>query len=318
MSETAHDATTTEHALVRHAAVQAWGAGILLHEDDARRSYQFEDGEVRVFDRGWFHLLRPLEDAPEALAQRLLELAKANGAPVARRADTPSFEDQLSQLRAAYPAGFADAAWLSQRRGDGDGRRLRRHRDPAIAMAATELAAETLRGLIAAGQPAAVRDRWLEVMAATDLVTSTQLDPLRAIDVDERLAAAIVDFLHGHGDDASRDEADRDFDRLRLALAHAGVRTPSWQAFTAARALTRPDVHVYVRPSLLRQQAACLGDALCVARAPNPADYARVLAHAQQLRTSLAERGLTPRDLLDVHDFSALTAKPRSTALAIH
>lgn len=281
--------------LVRHSAAPQWGAGLLVSDDGQRRGYQFEDGEVRVFERGWFHLLRPVAIADAPVEQHLRQLARARGAaPVSAEA-----EANLAQLQqwfaAAYAGGFEDPRWQRRHRGGGS-RALKRHRGPSIAGARDLLALAPLQSLIAHGEYDRLRNRWLDVMATTDLVSTAQLRPVQSLSFDEPLARALTDALHG------QDDPEGSLDRLRVALARAGLRTPSWQLLTTAPALLWPDVHAYVRPSLIPLQAGSLGRKLALGRTPKGRDYRAVLEVYDEIRQALVAAGTTPTDLLDVFD----------------
>lgn len=300
--------------LVIHSAARQWGAGLLVSDDGQRRSYQFEDGELRVFERAWFHLLQEVEADPP-VEQRLRQLARdRGGAPVLAHADA-----NLAQLQqwfiAAYSGGFEDPRWERRHRG-GQGRGLKRHRAPSIAGARELLALEPLRTLVAQGEFDRLRNRWLDVMAATDLVSTAQLRPAQSLSFDEPASRALIDALHG------TEDLEGTFDRLRIALARAGLRGPSWQLLTTAQALLRPELHAYVRPSVVALQAQSLGRKLVLGRAATGRDYRSVLEMYDEIRRALVNGGTPPRDLLDVFDFcceSTTTLRAeRSSASSVH
>ena len=53
--------------------------------------------------------------------------------------DGMSFDDQLAVFEMLYPQGFTAGGWIADKRGEGAKRRLKRHRDAAIADARERL-----------------------------------------------------------------------------------------------------------------------------------------------------------------------------------
>lgn len=297
----------TAGSLVVHSAAKHWGTGLLVWEAEDKRGYQFEDGALRVLERRWFDLLRPAPDASEETAAQLREMARSNGAKVvAPRRIAPTLDEQVQRFTAAFARGFVGAPWSLQRRGVGAKRRLKRHRDAAIADAATRLDRGALEMLVEQGAFDEVRDRVVSVLEGTDLITARQLGQLTALPVDASLASALVAWLH------EEDGEGRHLDALRIALARAGLRTPSWQLVTAARALVQPERHICVRASVMKQQIACLGASLTLSQHANPSEYARLLLMMNSVRSELGDRGLQTRDLFDVTDFAAVTSRPEA------
>ncbi|MCA9707640.1 MAG: hypothetical protein KDK70_17455 [Myxococcales bacterium] len=136
--------------IVRHTRREGWGRALMLWERDDKRGYQFEDGEVRVFARPYFELLQPAKNPDPVLRHELREKAVANGALAhepARSAGSerevavprPTLDDQLVVFESLFPDGFHGDAWAQAHRDQPEDRRLKRHRQPAIAEAAERL-----------------------------------------------------------------------------------------------------------------------------------------------------------------------------------
>lgn len=299
--------------LVRHTRRESWGRALMLWERDNKRGYQFEDGEVRVFAKPYFELLQPASKPDPVLRHKLREQAVANGelepikkqrAGIGRKASAPvpSLDDQVTVFEALFPDGFHGTAWTETHRARLEGRRLKRHRDPAIAEAAERLGAEALRACIDRGDYHEVYERLVDVVGNTDLATRKQLDGFRKLKVDAELAEAMHGFLHDirQGDLAT-------MARLRRALARQGFRKLPWTALTAPRALLYPSDHMCVRPSVVRAQARLIAPRYKPAQIPSASDYAHCLELAMAVSEHLTKAGFAPRDLFDVTAFMRVT-----------
>lgn len=299
--------TTT---LVRHPKRQQWGRALFLWEREGKRGYQFEDGSVRVFAEGYYHLLAPLRQAPEpGLRRKLTELAPTpevvtKPGEAAPRAPTPSLIDQVRYFGEEFSDGLAGSKWSDQHRGRSKGRSLKRHRDPAIELAAKTLGEEDLRALLASGQYEEVRDRTVALLRSTDLVTKTQLTALEKTPFNAELAAAWVDYLHGPAEDAIT------FSALRLHLGKAGLKKPSWSLFTGPRALLYPKRHVVVKRSVFTKQAQAMPIPFKGKTTPCHEGYMAYLQMAEAIHGLLVEQNQAPRDLLDVAGFIWATKRP--------
>ena len=314
------EATTTEHsALYRHTGCDQWGLAILAWENESKRAYQFQDGKLRVFKRGYYHFFeevdRPVDRVPKILSTLERGLDVSNARLEARRArraaDQQSatgitLQDQVWLFARLYEGGFAGETWVAKQRGAGVKRRLKRHRDPAIAQAQSALSLVELDRLIAAGQHQEIISRAKDVLSKTDLVTKTETGRLRC-DTDEQareLATALRHLLHGDAPYMMR------FEHFVAALARVIGKEPSWQLATALPALVFPDRHICIRPTAFRAQAAWMAPRLGYVKRPNAPLYQRFLRMGEMVREELKKSGQTPRDLLDVHDFMHVTLRP--------
>lgn len=294
--------------IVRHTRREQWGRALMVWERENKRGYQFEDGEVRIFAEPYFSLLQPAKAPDPVLRYRLREKAIANG--VLERPDDgkgsgrshPTLDDQVTLFEELYPEGFHGSQWTEATRARLEGRRLKRHRDPAIAEAKERLSEDALRSCIERGRPAEVFERLVEVVGNTDLATRKQLEVFRSVSVDTELAEAMVCFVHDirRGDLAT-------MARLRRAFAKHGIRTLPWPALTAPRALLWPSDHMCVRPSVLRAQAKLVGEQYKPDQQPSAAAYSRCLELGMLVRSHLTKVGFLPRDLFDVSTFMRVT-----------
>jgi len=297
--------------LVRHSKKHEWGRALLLWRRDEKRAYQFEDGNMRVFAERFCDFFQPAQQPDPVLRQQLRAqavagghvAAAAGGKSTARTSGpVPSVADQITVFRVLFEDGFTGTAWREACRGRTKGKALKRHLDPVIERAQSELALERLQALAVGANPGAVLDAVVSVVGSTTLATKTQLDSIRKLDADQALAQAFVHYLHD-----VRTQGRGPLDTLRLALAKHGLKNVPWTVLTAARALLHPEDQLFVRPTALREQAKLLLPSFKLSSVPTPDAYARCLEMAIGVRSRLREAGLQPRDLFDVAEFMRLT-----------
>ena len=310
--------------LFQHKKRREWGFAIMAWERDGKRGYQFEDGELRVFKEGYYQLLEEMPDVANGAAiMARLEAKRATAAKKddkkkrgsGRRSgpdieDLPTMGEQVLVFLDLFPRGFDDPKWIKEHRG-GDGRALKRHRAPAIKRAQDSLAKDSLEALVNAGQTRSVIERACEVLDKTDLVTKSQVDPLRDTGRDSRLAQALLDFLHGDGDLETR------FAMLCRALATATRKPPSWQLATALGALVHPTEFVCVRPSVFSNQARTMAGRLRPTKSPTSATFVGYNEMARKIQAALIKEGQEPADLLDSHDFIWVTLRPAANEILL-
>jgi hypothetical protein len=303
----------------RHVDKPEWGAAVIAWEVNEKRGYLFEDGKLRVFKHGHYHLLAPVL-LPAERGGALTTRARLGGRPpeAGTRAPTPAdsatLDHQIDHLLAHYPGGFAAETWgLEHRRDDRHGRRaLKRHRDPVIEHAQQVLARDRLEASLAEPYCHSGWEAVSGLLAATDLVPAAEIKLLTRVGTHLERAPleALLALLW-----AEVRQADL-FDHWVAAMAHALKRTPSWPLVTAPLALADPAKHVCVRPASFEAQAARMTPAIALrlGKRPNAAAYERTLALVSRVRLRLADRGVPPTDLLDVGDFLWTTLRPAALA----
>jgi hypothetical protein len=315
MSSTEQDpAPQPGDRLYQHSKRKQWGFAVLAWERDGKRGYQFEDGELRVFAKEFYALLAEADCPPDQATRLLTKLGRQSG--VLKGADGKAvkeqqltFEEQLQVFLTEHPEGFAGTRWKDEHRGEGAPRRLKRHRDFAVAEAAELLSAEALDGLIAAGSHDEVVRRLAEVVNGSDLVTRAQAEPIVRATPSPELSRGLRELLHGSG------ETEASFDELCRVLLEAGRKQLSWPLVTAIAAVVRPHHHVAVRPTVLAKQAQWAQPRLRFASKPDGKAYGRILAMTLTVRDALTEAGHPPKDLLDVYDFMLVTLRPGATKI---
>lgn len=292
--------TTAETTVYNHKSRPRWGLAILAWEGRDKRRYQFQDGKLRTFKRGYYELLEPVADVEDDVLRDLRSMLRTSRHfRGEQRKPAAKMDDQIETFRAAYPDGFGDPEYRAEVRGEGASRTKKRHRDPVLAAARADLSAGPLGERIAAGDFAGVRDALAAVLRTTDLVPVRDAKLVEGLGDEslESVARALHDVLHGESSFAMR------FDVWVKVLREALGKNPSWQLVTAPLALVHPDVHVVVRPTVFRRQAKRLDPELAHTTKPNGILYERYRTMASVLRTRLEQAGMAPRDMIDVYDF---------------
>jgi hypothetical protein len=225
-----------------------------------------------------------------------------------------SFDDQLRVFAIEYPGGFQDPAWIRNKRGEGERRRLKRHRDGAIREAQRSLSPSRITELLREERFGEILDDAVAVLDSTDLVTRKQVQLIARLGpLPERaLAGALGDLLYGHEPYELR------FERFVASLALSRDGAPSWQLATALPALVRPSEQVCVRPVPMRKQALSMAPDVVYTSTPNATVYLQFAEMVGRVGEELEAARLSPRDFLDVHDFIAETLRPSAKRLLEH
>ncbi|WP_437548315.1 hypothetical protein WME97_49365 [Sorangium sp. So ce367] len=316
--------------IVKHPGCPQWGLGYLVEERDEKRFYDFEDGLNHSIAKAFWSKLEPVQlgdDEASALEARIRGLRdRPSAAAKKQRArvvapPVTSFDEQVASFETQFEGGFGGPQFIAEERGAAGGegaegpasvgkKKSKAFKQGAIETARALLAKGELEALLAAGNLNDFMERITKVhKAATGLLHPLgDLIPFNKMPAEHHraYAEAVVDLLYGAGDYAAR------FDRLAGVLAAAKVVT--WPLVTILGALVYPGEHVFVKPSFYEKQAAVLGFNLAYDRAPSAEGYARMQSLARELERRLRERGLAPRDLMDVYAFLWRTISPSKPA----
>ncbi|MEZ4251981.1 MAG: hypothetical protein R3B99_27525 [Polyangiales bacterium] len=318
MSDLATDRPSTPSVtglptLYRHPARKKWGVGLVLERLADRAHVQFQDGRLRTIHVDYLRKLEPVDrpyDVARGLVDALESMAPDDLRNRGRRRSEPiTIDEQLAYLVVEFPKVFADPGWVEEHRGDGRKRPLKRHRDALIARARRELAEDALKATREKGADAVV-DLLGKLAKSTSLVGTKEAGAFASIDAShhEAVADAVVVLLHGKAPLEER------FDGWVRALEAALGDVPSWPLATLFLGTFEPDRHAVVHPSAFEQQARYMAPGLRCGDRPMGVLYERLRTMARETFERLSERGLVPRDLIDVHDFMWATLKPAARA----
>jgi len=301
-----------QQRLFRHVKCEDWGLAILAWDHGTKRGYQFEDGKLRVFKEGFYHLLEPVDaeaDRTELILARLSRSLGRQQAASRVREDRQliTFDQQLAVFAKFYPEGLVSEAWIAKMRGSSDKKGLKRHREPAIRSAKERFAPERFEKALGAELFDGVHGAAIEMLEVSTLVRPNQLSALRDLPQSrhEIFSRSLAALLHGEGPYPRRFE---DFIRT--------MGDPGWSLATAFPALVHPTEHVCVNPAPFKEQALWMAPHMKHPKSPEAGAYGRYLNMARGVFAKLEEAGQAPRDLLDVHDFIYETLRPAARKLA--
>jgi hypothetical protein len=300
------ESSASEVAFYRHSRQPKWGIGLMLWERDGKRGYKFEDGQLRVIAEPYYKLLEPSENpSPDSpLMAELQKLRSADGG--ANDINRMTFEEQRQVFVEQYPDGFVGEEWRKAYRGRREGRRLKRHREGAIAESQELLSAAALDDVIATQNWRDLQTKFSEILATTDLVSRANLEPFKRGVAGEPFVRALRDLLWGDSDFDGR------FNEWCRQMSMLWSRVP-WTLATAPLALVHPKDHICVKATVFQKQADCSPVIVRPSKQPTPRSYAGYLEMSKQLRALLSDVGLPPHDLWDIHDFIWVTQRPAAT-----
>ena len=311
-NKTRDEAPPIPDQLYRHTKRPEWGLAVLVKQREGRRAFQFEDGTLRLIKKGYYNLIEPV-DGPEDAEAVHSSLVQA----VADRKENPnptkhtvaravcSFAAQVSLFQKIYPDGFKDAKWIADHRGESDGSRLKRHREPTLKLARESLGRDQCLSLIEAGRHDELVEAEEKLLAGTNLVPISHVKALQELTGDKRREyAEVLAQLIGH--EGPYEAHYRAY--LGTLKRLLGI-TPPWRIATAVLALTHPQDHVCVRRSTFERQAGSIAPSASYTPKPKLMAYQNYRRVAMEVRKRLIAAGHEPRDLLDVHDFVWITLR---------
>jgi hypothetical protein len=307
---------TTARIYAHKKRREEWGYAILAYERDDKRSYLFQDGKLRAFTKDYCHLLVPAApDDSMHIARNLKAMLRST---LAAKESTGSSAKEPPKLDLAklheifvtvFPGGLRGEEYASNVRGAAAERRLKRHRDAAVAEAVEAFPKKMLTAAIKNGSHDEVRDLLVSVLSSTDLVTKKQIAPLEKLAAEDlpSLTTSLEQVLYGTGPFEAR------FERLVHVLERSG-ETVTWELATAPAALVLSDRHVYVKGTAMKQFAQRLVPTMGWTTTPSGFVYGRLLGMAEELAFWLSENEDAARDFFDVSMLIDTVMKPGNRA----
>ncbi|TNE87952.1 MAG: hypothetical protein EP330_16820 [Deltaproteobacteria bacterium] len=304
-----------EERLFRHEKKPDWGVGLWVHEEKKRRRLRFEDGEMRAFRKGFYHLLIPVDSTRvdvDAVFERIVadhEILAAEARDT-KPAKPPvmSFEEQLLVFNELYPQGFQDPDYLDAYRSPAEGRTSRKsHVDAAIARAKENLAQPVLSRALEEGRGTDVHQAVIALLDGTSLVKPARLKLFANLPESDHFvfAESLYQLLHS---EARYRERFEQWLRNTRKLSGADV---SWPLATVLPALLRPERHVVIKARVFSLQARALAPDQRVKKIPSRRGYRKGRRIALATQKALENAGLEPRDLFDVSNFIWETLRPK-------
>lgn len=203
---------------------------------------------------------------------------------------TPAMASE--RFLAAYPDGFASPRLNKEARES----ILRAHQFAVQLLGAPEIAE-----LIAERRYQDVCDRARHIESTTNLLTKSEKTAFySALDLplsQKTFALALADLLYGTDSEEER------FKAFTRSLDLLGINR--WPYATLFGFIRFPQEKAFIKPTLIQNVAKAFCWRISYKAEPNWRSYAAVLRLYFHLGNSLAEQGMPPQDMIDVHAFTA-------------
>lgn len=111
-------------------------------------------------------------------------------------------------------------------------------------------------------------------------------------------ATGLYEFLYGRGSMESRF---RRWVEVVDGLPRRQTRVLTWPLVTVFGFIAKPDVHIFLKPTVTKVAAEAYGFPFAYRSRPNWETYAELLAFAERVRREQADLG--PRDMIDIQSF---------------
>ncbi len=283
----------------------AFGVGILVEENEGKRTIDFQDGVRRIVavSFGKLELVTPEPDQAQQLETMSKGIQRAADAkPKNKRPDKPppapkmSFDQQVARFETQFQGGFVGEAYQMEERGNPEGTGKKAYKDGAIKVAHDELTPERFEQAAASGDFSGILASLKTALTSLNLLHPIELIRLTKMEAEHlpSYVGALRELLHGSGDYGPR------FDGL---VANLHVKDPTWTMATIVSALFRPSEHVFVKPSFFKDEAVILGIPIDYKSMPDANVYEQFRKVALEVERRLREKGHQPRDLMDVYTF---------------
>lgn len=192
-----------------------------------------------------------------------------------------------------FPGGFEDDTYLDWERD---------YKTEAHERWESSLGRNTLHELLASGEFEEAARRAVSVESRTNLLFSFEKMALRDA-VKTRAGArsfaqGLFDWLYGPGSERSKFEA---WCESVAGLPRKQTRVLTWPVVTVYGFIARPNVHVFLKPTVTRTAAGEYGFDFRYQSRPTWDTYARLLEFANTVRRDLED--LSPRDMIDIQSF---------------
>jgi hypothetical protein len=270
---------------VCHPKRPEWGAGRVVEQRPEYLTVYFEAVGPRKFrvPAPTFEEIPDESVGAESLLRHLVQ--DDQGAYVV---PALTFNDVVGNFLRLADGGFTSEKYIATERA---------YKEAAVVRASQCLGEAELSRLNAAGDFTAVVKAYLYSVKATNLVVHQETNKVAALGVEAHraFALAVADLLHGPGPFDAR------FDAAADVFADLGVAT--WPLCTYPLFVTSPKQYLLVKPEGVKRAASALGYEIGYRTTPNARTYANIRGLARYVSEKLEQRGLPPRDMIDVQSF---------------
>lgn len=298
MAEVAFSAGT----LVEHPRFPEWGPGKVAHVRGNKVHVFFRDLPDRRAKLFPFGQLRRVAQQSDPVLDNLPPFVEQDGA-LHLPAERVTVQQARDEFLEKFPGGFSDPDYIGDRKGGERAYKWRAH----------EHFIETLGGgqleqLLKGGDLEGLVKRAQQVVSRVNLLAMTEAAAFREGLADEGAAAAFFSRLAELLRAGPVEEAFEAYTAAVASLpAEGATHTDKWTIATILPFLARPDIFMFVKPTITQRAAERLGFDLRYEARPNWITYDRVLRMSHLYMDLLSDLG--PRDLIDIQSFFWVTGE---------
>jgi hypothetical protein len=192
-----------------------------------------------------------------------------------------------------FPRGFSDPKYIAWERSY----KWNAHMEWCQTLAKTEF-----EKLLASRQYSEIAARAVRLESRTNLLFSFEKmalrDAAKTIDGARLFSKGLYDFIYGTGSVRSRFES---WLEAVSSLPRKQTRVVTWPVVTVFGFIARPDLHMFLKPTVTKEAAGECGFMFNYVSRPCWVCYENLLQFSQTLQTDLAD--LQPKDLIDIQSF---------------
>lgn len=275
----------TQGDRVFHPNQKAWGLGKVLNVTPDNIDVFFVGTGAKRLSKSFVQLeIAEGAGAKHRLLDNLIETSLITSAEYV----TPAMA--VERFMAIYPDGFAAPRFLKNEREAS----VRAHQFCIQLLGETQISE-----LIAECRFQDVCDRARHIESVTNLLTKSEKTAFYSVlenPVNQKtFSVGLADLLYGTDSEENR------FKGFIRALALLGINR--WPYATLFGFIRFPQERAFIKPTVIQNAARALCWRINYKAEPNWRTYAAVLRLYSHLRTSLAEEGVIPRDMIDVQSF---------------
>lgn len=301
-----------------HKIHPEWGIGMWVREEMTRRRMRFDDGELRVFKKGFYHLLIPVDVEKVDVAKKVREIGSEHDVAMAEKrqaklrknkAPKMTLAQQVRVFKHLYPGGFTDESFIQDHLRPTGKRSRKSHHGVSVERAQLLLSRDVMESKIEEGDWEGIHANACEVMTHTTFVSrSMTVTPIENLEDDARdaFAKGVYELLYGDEEHFSK----RFASWLAVLRDECGLQ-PEWPLATVFPGLVFPKEHAIVKPRIFDMQGRQVSPGRVIVKRPSKQGYKRALRVAVMLQEKLADHDVDMPDLLHARIFIWETLRPR-------
>ncbi|MDP9150030.1 MAG: DUF3553 domain-containing protein [Myxococcota bacterium] len=278
---------------VRNSTASDWGVGVVAGDDAVKLTILFDGAGYKKVERGFRGLVElPDADVPANHALRKPQdwpKVERDGMRAGASRHLPKrFDGFIAEFLSLFPGGLRSPECDKAERDD---------KVEAVEFAKGELAPAVLVGLLARGEHKEILQRVRRSLSKVNLAFPNELMKLSDLPApaEKAVAERIVALV------SAGDETPAALEDLANALKPHGAA--KWPVVSLLPFLIDPERWPFVKPTFIKRAEKATGIDVEYDPQPNARTYALVRDLYGHVARALRERGLAPRDFIDVQTF---------------